>query len=98
MDRDRVLEVLRSHASELKQAGVIHLHVFGSVARGESTADSDVDVFAEFEPDKAMTLVTLGSVETRLTELLARPVELSIADWMKQPVRERALREAVIAF
>jgi predicted nucleotidyltransferase len=98
MERDRVLEILRNHAPELQRSGVLHLHVFGSVARGESTPDSDVDVFAEFAPEIRMTLVKLGNVEEQLRDILGRPVELTAAEWMRQPIRERAVQEAVIAF
>jgi len=37
MDRDRILAILRSHAPELQAAGLTHLRLFGSVARGEAT-------------------------------------------------------------
>src|SRR5579875_1337680 len=43
MDRSRVIETLRGHSDELRAAGVVHLSVFGSVARGDQSARSDVD-------------------------------------------------------
>jgi uncharacterized protein len=44
-----VLQILRTHESELRQLGVSHAAVFGSVARGEARADSDIDVLVELE-------------------------------------------------
>jgi hypothetical protein len=41
---DPVLDTLRSHEVELRQMGVCHAAVFGSVARGEARRDSGVDV------------------------------------------------------
>jgi predicted nucleotidyltransferase len=98
MDREDVLKTLRKHASELNAAGVTHLRMFGSVARGEATTVSDVDLLAEFEPSKRLTLVTLGALESRIEDLLGTKVDLSSAAWMRERVRERALREAVLVF
>ncbi|HUZ04086.1 MAG TPA: nucleotidyltransferase family protein [Acidobacteriaceae bacterium] len=98
MDKESILSILQRHAPELQAAGLLHLRLFGSVARGQATAKSDIDLMADFDPSKRMTLVTLGSLENRLSTLLGTPVELSSADWMKEPVRKQALQEAVIAF
>jgi hypothetical protein len=96
MDRERILAILRTHAPELKSAGLVHLRLFGSVARGEATAHSDVDLLADFS--RRITLVTVGGIESRLADLLGTKVDLSSANWMREPVRTRALREAVLAF
>lgn len=98
MDKDSVITTLRAHAPELRAAGIIHLRVFGSVARDEASAASDVDLMAEFDKSKRLTLVKLGRLEGRLTDLLGARVELSSSEWMREPVRSKALREAVLAF
>jgi uncharacterized protein len=48
--------------------------VFGSVARGEDTADSDIDFLVEFEPTSS--LLDLIHLEDDLRALLARPVDV----------------------
>jgi predicted nucleotidyltransferase len=98
MDRERILAILRKHATELNAAGVAHLRVFGSVARGEASPESDVDLLADFEPSKRLTLVTLGALEVRMEELLGVSVDLSSSVWMREHIRERALQEAVVVF
>jgi len=98
MDKDRVVSILQQHAPELKAAGVAHLRLFGSVARGEASSQSDVDLMADFDKSKRLTLVTVGSLQARLTDLLGVNVDLSSAEWMKEPVRKQALQEAVLAF
>jgi len=98
MDKDRIIVILREHAPELRAAGLVHLRVFGSVARGEATPQSDVDLLADFDRSKRLTLLTVGSLERRVGDLLGLKVDLSAAEWMKEPVRRQALREAVIAF
>ena len=98
MDKHYVIRTLRAHAPELKAAGIVHLRVFGSVARDEGSSFSDVDLMAEFDKSKQFTLVKIGSLQSRLTDLLGARVELSSLEWMREPVRSKALREAVLAF
>ena len=98
MDRGYVIQTLRAHEPELKAAGIVHLRLFGSVARGESSAESDVDLMVDLETSKRLSLVGMAHLENRLADLLGAKVDLSPADWMKEPVRERAVRESVLAF
>jgi len=98
MDKSHVIETLRAHRDELRAVGVVHLSVFGSVARGEASSKSDVDLMAEFDKSKRLTLVKLGSLQHRLSELLGVGVDLSSAEWMKDRVRRSAEREAIVAF
>ena len=97
-DRERILTILRDHAPELKAAGLVHLRVFGSVARGEASPQSDVDLLADFDRSQRLTLVTIGRLERHLGDLLGARVDLSSPDWMRSPVRNQALREAVLVF
>jgi predicted nucleotidyltransferase len=98
MDKAFVIETLRRHRAELREAGVEHLILFGSVARGESSLQSDIDLMAEFNPASRRTLVTMVHLENRLGELLGFKVDLSPSNAMNSAVRARALREAVHAF
>ncbi len=47
---ERVIGMLRAHEAELRAAGISRLSLFGSVARGDAEAGSDVDLAAEFDP------------------------------------------------
>jgi uncharacterized protein len=49
MKRSQVLELVRSHQTQLKEMGVISLDLFGSVARDQAHAQSDVDFLVELE-------------------------------------------------
>jgi len=98
MDRSYVIRILREHEKELKDAGILHLRLFGSLARNEALEHSDVDLLAEFDKSRRLSLVKVGRLQVRLSELLGAQVDLSSADWMREPVRSRALSEAVLAF
>src|SRR5438128_12661467 len=99
MDRDQIMAKLREYAAELKAAGVEYLFLHGSYARGTAIrGSSDVGVIAEFEPGRRLSLVDMFAIENRLTELLGVRVDLSPAKTLKEPVRNKAQREAVLAF
>ena len=56
---ERVITTLRAHEAELRRAGIRHLSLFGSVARGDAAEDSDIDLAAEFDPAAEMDLIRL---------------------------------------
>ena len=98
MDKYFVIERLRQHEPELKAAGIVHLRVFGSVARDEASDSSDVDLMADFDESKRLSLITVAGLQIRLSAMLGAQVDLSSPDWMREKVRATALREAVLAF
>jgi predicted nucleotidyltransferase len=96
MQRPEIIEKLRAHRAGLCAAGIVHLRLHGSVARGEASSNSDVNLIAEFEPGRRFTLIDMVKLENRLRELLGVKVDLSPANTLKEPVRRRAEREAVL--
>ena len=98
MDKRYVIETLRAHESELKTAGIVHLRLFGSLARDESSSDSDVDLMADFDGSKRLSLVGMVRLENRLADILGVKVDLSSSNSMKEHVRRQADREALRAF
>jgi hypothetical protein len=98
MTKGSVIETLRRHEPELRAAGIVYLRLFGSVARGEESAESDVDLMADLDRSRRLTLYDMAGLENRLSDLLGTKVDLSPAGSMKEQVRARASREAVHAF
>lgn len=98
VEREQVLNILRQHETELRQAGIVRLAVFGSVARQESTEASDVDLMARFDPYRHYSLLDLVGIENRLADILGTPVDLAPEKMLKPSVSERAQREAVVVF
>lgn len=65
--RQEYIDTMRSHADEIRSRfGVSSLRIFGSVARNQQTADSDIDICVDMPP-RLFKLVGLG---TYLEELL----------------------------
>ncbi|MGO4882033.1 MAG: nucleotidyltransferase family protein [Bryobacteraceae bacterium] len=98
MDKSTVIEKLREYEPELKAAGIVRLSLFGSVARGDESPQSDVDLVAEFDPAKQFSLLDMVGLENRLADILGTRVDLTPARALKDRVRERVASEAVLAF
>ena len=69
------------------------VRVFGSVARGDNTRVSDVDLLVT--PSPGCSLFDLGGRVEDLQDLLGCRVDLVVEDGLKPRLRERVLREAV---
>jgi predicted nucleotidyltransferase len=99
MDKSTIIAKLREHEGELKAAGVKHLFLHGSYARGTAIREvSDVDIIAEFAPGRRLSLLDMVAIEDRLADMLGVRVDLSPSKALKEPVAAQAYREAVLAF
>ena len=89
---------LREHRAEIQHAaaavGAANVRVFGSVARGEESPDSDVDLLVDF-PASEQGLFPLLKLAAEIEKMVGRPVDVAAVEVMAGPVRERALAEAV---
>lgn len=95
LHRDEALTILRGHQRELRERGVKTLAVFGSVARDEATAGSDVDLLVEFE--RPVGLFAFVRLQRFLESLLGSRVDLVTPDAVRESMREQILAEAVRA-
>jgi predicted nucleotidyltransferase len=100
MDRADILTTLQRHRGELSDHGVATLSVIGSVARGESTEDSDVDLvitLATLAPGFAH-FRRLDELQQRLSEILGRRVDLIDERAVSPRMRREIERDRVRAF
>ena len=74
--------------------GARRIHVFGSVARREERADSDVDFLVDF-PRGYDLFAQRMPLTDQLAQLLQRPVELIPEHELNRHIREQVLREVV---
>jgi len=95
MRQREILDILARHRDELREYGVESLALFGSVSRGEETAESDVDILVEFF--RPVGMLAFIRLQHRLAEILGRRVDLVTPKALRPAWRERVLREAVHA-
>jgi predicted nucleotidyltransferase len=92
--RDEAISLIRSHLPELRRRfGIRALAVFGSVARNEASATSDVDVLVEF--DGPTTFDGYFGVKEALEELLGTRVDLATPAMLKPRLKLEIDREGV---
>ncbi len=75
----------------LRQFDIVHAALFGSFARGDAHAASNIDLL--ITPPPGTTLLDLARLENRLTDALARPVQIVTVEELHPGMRERILRE-----
>lgn len=85
-----IVAILRAREPALRQAGITHLSLFGSVARNEAGPGSDIDLAAEFDSAAKMDLIRLIGLEQELGDLLGREVQI-----LPEPIRKERLRANV---
>jgi len=83
--REAILRVAAEH-------GARNVRVFGSVARGEASDESDVDFLVDFEPGRS--LLDLGGLRVELESLLGRRVDVVTEPGIYWLLRRRILNEA----
>ncbi len=93
----RIAEDVRTHRTEIlriaKRHGVTAVRVFGSAARNELRADSDIDLLIEVEGDTTPWFP--GGLVAELEALLGRRVDVVEAPALRPALRDAVLREAV---
>jgi predicted nucleotidyltransferase len=93
-----LLEQLRQQKDSIHQAcdqfGTKRIRIFGSVARGEERAESDVDMLVELPQSYDMFTQRLA-LQERLTEIVGRRLDLIPEHELNPHIREAVLKEAV---
>jgi predicted nucleotidyltransferase len=98
-DLGTVIRQIRSCRDQLKEKGVGHLFIFGSVARGDAMRESDIDIFIDPALPDCFTLVDLGRVTEFLQYTLAKPVDVLTSETLRQSrFAHHAYEEAVSVF
>jgi uncharacterized protein len=93
MGRDDVLALLAAHRGEIERFGVESLRLFGSVARGEAAADSDIDLLVSFRASP--TFSTYMKLRIFLEDLLGVQVDLITESGLREGVRPFVEKDAI---
>ena len=92
--REEILATIDAHADELRRLGATSLALFGSMARGEGSDSSDIDLLVELRPK---TFDAYMDVKFFLERILGLKIDLVLAGAVKPRLRSVILAEAVHA-
>jgi predicted nucleotidyltransferase len=90
---DKILPILKPYK-------IKRLAIFGSVARGEITPDSDIDILVSLRPPGERPVIGLKWFELSevLSRILERPVDLVTEDGLSPYIRPYVEREMIILY
>lgn len=83
--RNEVLSIAAAH-------GAHNVRVFGSLARGDSGPDSDIDLLVDLEPGRG--LLDHAALMLDVEDLFGRKVDVAVERGLRPAVRQRVLAEA----
>jgi predicted nucleotidyltransferase len=94
MSREQIIATLRVHEQVLKDAGVVRLSLFGSVARDEAGPDSDIDIAVRlgegFSTGGFDYFRRLEQLQRRLSQMLGAKVDV-----VAEPVRKERFQNEI---
>ena len=94
---DEVVSRLRQHEAELRRLGVERLFLFGSTMRGEARADSDVDLFFDYQKGK-LGPFELMDIKEQASRILGCPADIVTRDSLHKVLRRRIEASALQVF
>lgn len=97
-DKNAIRAAILRLEPALRSEGVSALHLFGSVARGESGPGSDVDVLIEIAPKARFTLLDQAGVQQILATALKRNVDVVVKSGLRKEMRQSVLKDAERVF
>jgi predicted nucleotidyltransferase len=90
--KEQIFALMQRYEPQLKRFGVKRCGLFGSFLRGQPSADSDVDLLVEFEPEQK-TFDNFMHLAFFLEETLDRKVDLLTPESLSRHIGPKILRE-----
>jgi predicted nucleotidyltransferase len=100
MDKAEALRRLRAREADLRAMGIEQLSLFGSVARGEQSGRSDVDLAVRFGPAARGQIGVFEFLEIRdvIADMLGRRVDLVTEPTRRPRFQQKIDRDRVLVF
>jgi len=93
----RPSEALSTHRARIRQIALAHrvsdIRVFGSVARGDDDAGSDLDLLVDPTPET--TLLDIGAIRFELKQLLGIEIDVLTPNALPEKFRAQVMKEAL---
>lgn len=98
MNAQSTIERLKAMQPELARSGIAALYLFGSSARGDARAGSDIDLAFEVEPGSKFNLFDQASLQQMLEKRLGRQVDFLARQALHPDLKPKIEREMVRVF
>jgi predicted nucleotidyltransferase len=89
MRRREAISALKLQANAVKAFGATSLFLFGSIARDDATAASDLDLFIDYDLEGRFSLIELVGIKQHLERCLGIPVDVTTRDSLDPLLRNR---------
>lgn len=99
-NKNDVLDILRRNEEALRARGILHAALFGSMARGEADAASDVDIMIELDPNLELDIYAYVGLKTFVADLFNGATDVDVVDKaaLKPHLRQPVTADAIYAF
>ena len=98
MTRAEAIARLKECAAAIQARGATSLYLFGSSARDDARADSDIDLFVDYDPAQRFSLVDLAAIQHLLEDRLAKRIDVTTRDSLHPLLRDGIVRSAIRVF
>jgi predicted nucleotidyltransferase len=92
------VRLLHKIQASLAHTPVMRAWLFGSYAREEETADSDIDILVQFIPNAKISLFDYGGIVYNLEQLTGRKIDLVEKDRLKPFAKKTAERDKILIY
>ena len=98
MSTSEIIAQLRGNADAIRAMGATSLYLFGSVARDKAGADSDLDLFIDYDPARRFSLLDLVGIKQLLEERMSADIDTTTRDSLHPMLKDDIERSAIRIF